>query len=67
MLWLDLETSGNGLLSCLNLRVQALGLRSFRAAGVALVGLLLYDVFWVFGSPKVCFETTTLYHLKLVK
>ncbi|KAK9825046.1 hypothetical protein WJX74_003621 [Apatococcus lobatus] len=40
--------------------MQALGLRSFRAAGVALVGLLLYDVFWVFGSPKVIGENVMM-------
>jgi hypothetical protein len=27
------------------------GLRSFRTATLLLVGLLAYDVFWVFGSP----------------
>jgi hypothetical protein len=27
------------------------GLRSFRTAALLLVGLLAYDVFWVFGSP----------------
>ncbi len=33
--------------------LQLIGPRSFRTAGLLLVGLLLYDVFWVFGSPKV--------------
>jgi len=28
------------------------GLRSFRTAALLLVGLLAYDVFWVFGSPQ---------------
>jgi hypothetical protein len=32
---------------------QLLGLRSFRAAAVMLGGLLAYDVFWVFGSPRI--------------
>lgn len=32
--------------------LQLVGLKSFRVAGVMLVGLLLYDVFWVFGSPS---------------
>lgn len=27
------------------------GVRSFRTAALLLVGLLVYDVFWVFGSP----------------
>lgn len=27
------------------------GLRSFRTAALLLLGLLAYDVFWVFGSP----------------
>ncbi len=29
--------------------LQLLGLRSFRTAAVLLVGLLCYDVFWVFA------------------
>jgi hypothetical protein len=28
------------------------GLRSFKTAALLLVGLLAYDVFWVFGSPS---------------
>lgn len=28
------------------------GIRSFRVAGVLLMGLLFYDIFWVFGSPR---------------
>lgn len=28
------------------------GLRSFKTAALLLVGLLVYDVFWVFGSPS---------------
>lgn len=27
-------------------------IKSFRAAGLLLLGLMAYDVFWVFGSPK---------------
>ena len=37
-----------------------MGLRSFRTAGLTLVGLLLYDVFWVFGSPSVIGENVML-------
>ena len=33
--------------------MQLLGLKSFRTGAVMLAGLLLYDVFWVFGSPAV--------------
>lgn len=33
--------------------LQLIGLRSFKTAAVMLAGLLFYDVFWVFGSPKV--------------
>ncbi|PNH00622.1 Minor histocompatibility antigen H13, partial [Tetrabaena socialis] len=33
--------------------LQLIGPRSFRTAGLLLTGLLLYDVFWVFGSPRV--------------
>lgn len=39
---------------------QLLGLRSFKAAGVMLFGLLAYDVFWVFGSPKVIGDNVML-------
>lgn len=45
----------NNLLACL-IAVDILGLislNSFRTATVLLLGLLAYDVFWVFGSPKV--------------
>ena len=35
--------------------LQLLGLKSFRAGAVMLAGLLLYDVFWVFGrSAPTC-------------
>jgi minor histocompatibility antigen H13 len=27
-------------------------IKSFKAAGLLLLGLMAYDVFWVFGSPK---------------
>ena len=40
--------------------LQLLGLRSFRAAAVLLVGLLAYDVFWVFGSPRVIGDNVML-------
>ncbi len=40
--------------------LQLVGLRSFRVAGLTLVGLLLYDVFWVFGSPKVFTDNVML-------
>ena len=40
--------------------LQLLGLRSFKAAGVMLFGLLAYDVFWVFGSPKVIGDNVML-------
>ncbi len=32
--------------------LQLIGLSSFRVAGVLLVGMLLYDVTWVFASPS---------------
>lgn len=46
----------NNVLACLICTdiLQLIGLRSFRAAVVMLLGLLVYDVFWVFGSPAVC-------------
>ncbi|GLC34018.1 hypothetical protein PLESTM_000144600 [Pleodorina starrii] len=40
--------------------LQLIGPRSFRTAGLLLVGLLLYDVFWVFGSPKVVGDNVML-------
>ena len=40
--------------------MQLLGLKSFKAAGVMLFGLLAYDVFWVFGSPKVIGDNVML-------
>jgi hypothetical protein len=41
-------------------RAQLLGLRSFRAAAALLAGLLAYDVFWVFGSPRVLGDNVML-------
>ncbi|KXZ51676.1 PSL3 protein [Gonium pectorale] len=40
--------------------LQLIGPRSFRTAGLLLTGLLLYDVFWVFGSPKVIGDNVML-------
>lgn len=40
--------------------LQLLGLKSFRAAALFLVGLLCYDVFWVFASPAVAGENVML-------
>ena len=40
--------------------LQLVGLRSFRTAGLTLMGLLIYDVFWVFGSPKVIGQNVML-------
>ncbi len=40
--------------------VQLLGLKSFKAAAVMLGGLALYDIFWVFGSPKVIGDNVML-------
>lgn len=40
--------------------MQLLGLRSFRTGAVMLAGLLLYDVFWVFGSPSVIGDNVML-------
>jgi minor histocompatibility antigen H13 len=40
--------------------LQLVGLSSFRVATLLLVGLLLYDVFWVFGSPKAVGENVML-------
>ena len=37
-----------------------MGLRSFRSAGLTLIGLLVYDVFWVFGSPSVIGQNVML-------
>lgn len=44
------------LVSCL----QLLGLKSFRTGAVMLAGLLLYDVFWVFGSKSVIGDNVML-------
>eukprot|EP00892_Ulva_mutabilis_P012076 jgi/Ulvmu1/9240/UM005_0340.1 len=40
--------------------LQLVGLRSFRTAAVLLLGLLVYDVFWVFGSPAVVGDNVML-------
>ena len=40
--------------------MQLIGLSSFRTAVVLLMGLLAYDVFWVFGSPKVIGDNVML-------
>ncbi|KAG2490650.1 hypothetical protein HYH03_011040 [Edaphochlamys debaryana] len=40
--------------------LQLIGPRSFRTAGLLLMGLLVYDVFWVFGSPKVVGDNVML-------
>eukprot|EP00884_Botryococcus_braunii_P012309 jgi/Botrbrau1/21079/Bobra.0144s0077.1 len=52
----------NNLLACAIVTdlLQLLGLRSFRTAGVLLVGLLLYDVFWVFASPAAVGDNVML-------
>ncbi|KAK9808724.1 hypothetical protein WJX72_002527 [[Myrmecia] bisecta] len=52
----------NNLLACLIATdiLQLLGLKSFKAAAVMLVGLLAYDVFWVFGSPAVVGDNVML-------
>ena len=52
----------NNLVACLVATelLQLLGLRSFRAATLLLVGLLAYDVFWVFASPAVVGDNVML-------
>ncbi|GAB4823645.1 hypothetical protein N2152v2_010691 [Parachlorella kessleri] len=52
----------NNLLACLIAAdiLQLVGLKSFRVAAVLLLGLLAYDVFWVFGSPSVIGENVML-------
>ena len=40
--------------------LQLLGLKSFRTGAVMLAGLLLYDVFWVFGSKSVIGDNVML-------
>ena len=47
------DYSLNNLAACLIAAdiLQLVGLRSFRAAALLLVGLLIYDVTWVFASP----------------
>jgi len=45
----------NNLIACLIAAdlLQLVGLKSFKAAGALLVGMALYDVFWVFGSTAL--------------
>ncbi|KAK9827238.1 hypothetical protein WJX81_001559 [Elliptochloris bilobata] len=52
----------NNMIACLIATdiLQLLGLRSFRVAAVLLAGLLAYDVFWVFGSPRVLGDNVML-------
>lgn len=52
----------NNLLACAITTdiLQLVGLKSFRVAGVMLIGLLLYDVFWVFGSPSAIGDNVML-------
>ncbi|EIE25839.1 peptidase A22B, signal peptide peptidase [Coccomyxa subellipsoidea C-169] len=52
----------NNLIACLIATdiLQLLGLKSFKAAAVMLVGLAMYDIFWVFGSPKVIGDNVML-------
>ncbi|WIA37495.1 hypothetical protein OEZ86_014409 [Tetradesmus obliquus] len=52
----------NNMVACLvATEILALvGLRSFRTAALLLVGLLAYDVFWVFGSPAVVGDNVML-------
>ena len=52
----------NNLLACLIASdiLQLVGLRSFRTAGLMLVGLMAYDLFWVFGSPSAIGENVMM-------
>ncbi|EFN51135.1 hypothetical protein CHLNCDRAFT_141337 [Chlorella variabilis] len=52
----------NNMIACLIAAdiLQLVGLKSFRVAAVLLLGLLAYDVFWVFGSPAVVGENVML-------
>ena len=52
----------NNLLACCIATdlLQLIGLRSFRVAAVLLGGLLAYDVFWVFASPRVVGDNVML-------
>lgn len=52
----------NNMIACLVAAdiLQLVGLKSFRVAAVLLMGLLAYDVFWVFGSPAVIGENVML-------
>eukprot|EP00775_Hariotina_reticulata_P010035 gene10035-10191_t len=52
----------NNMVACL-VATEILALvdiKSFRAAGLLLLGLMAYDVFWVFGSPKVVGDNVML-------
>ncbi|KAL3154845.1 hypothetical protein ABBQ38_011386 [Trebouxia sp. C0009 RCD-2024] len=52
----------NNMIACLVATdiLQLLGLKSFRTGAVMLAGLLLYDVFWVFGSKSVIGDNVML-------
>ncbi|KAL4439828.1 hypothetical protein ABPG75_002829 [Micractinium tetrahymenae] len=52
----------NNMIACLIAAdiLQLVGLKSFRVAAVLLLGLLAYDVFWVFGSPTVVGDNVML-------
>ncbi|PSC69300.1 signal peptide peptidase [Micractinium conductrix] len=52
----------NNLIACLIAGdiLQLVGLKSFRVAAVLLLGMLAYDVFWVFSSPSVIGENVML-------
>ncbi|KAI7839759.1 hypothetical protein COHA_006563 [Chlorella ohadii] len=52
----------NNMIACLIATdiLGLVGLKSFRVAAVLLMGLLAYDVFWVFGSPAVVGENVML-------
>lgn len=52
----------NNLIACLIAAdiMQLIGLSSFRVAGVLLIGMLLYDVTWVFASPAAIGENVML-------
>eukprot|EP00879_Flechtneria_rotunda_P014952 GHRR01015622.1.p1 GENE.GHRR01015622.1~~GHRR01015622.1.p1 ORF type:complete len:310 (+),score=47.82 GHRR01015622.1:685-1614(+) len=52
----------NNMVACLVATeiLSLVGLRSFKTATLLLGGLLAYDVFWVFGSPKVVGDNVML-------
>ena len=55
-----IECSLTGPVGRVAYAMQLIGLSSFRTATVLLIGLLAYDVFWVFGSPKVIGDNVML-------